>query len=175
MNRDEALRDTGELEHRIDALLLSRMENRILTDSEKSELLVRSAAAIFVWPGLGETKEELMADPTVGMIIGTTESADKMFRYQEGQLLYKNIEILMPERFRPYHKMHLVSFILLPDPRQMGSRLGAGRGIFGLTQMAEEFPMELGLQQRMGKGGRQKCLVALPAIARENAPTTNHP
>lgn len=163
-----------DLENRLDALLLGRMENRILTDSEKAELLVRGAAAIFVWPGAGETKEELITDPTVGMIIGTTESADKMFKYQEGQLLYKNIEILMPERFRSHHKLHLINFILNPEPRQMGSRLASGQGLFGITQFGEEFSLELGLQQRMGKGGRQKCLIALPSFSRTINASTNH-
>lgn len=151
-------------ESQLDAMLLGRMEGRVLNDSQKSDLLVRCAAAIFVWPGTGTTLEELIADPTMGMIIGTTQAADLMFGYQEGELLFKNIELLMPERFRPHHRRHFAGFALLPAPRQMGSRLGSGAGLFGLHRVNGEFPLEIGLQQRMS--GKQKCIVAQPAIAR---------
>ena len=151
-------------ESKLDAMILGRMEARVLTDSQKSDLLVRCAAAIFVWPGLGETLEDLMADPTVGMIVGTTQAADQMFGFQEGELLFKNVEVLMPERFRKRHRDHLISFILNPMPRQMGSRLEGGAALYGLHRTSGEFPLEIGLQQRMS--GKQKCIVAQPAVAR---------
>jgi len=158
-------------ESRLDSILQTRMESRILTDGAKSDLLVRCAAAVFVWPGIGETEEELLHDPTVGMIVGTTQAADQMFGYQEGELLFKNIEILIPERFRPHHRKHLISFILSPLPRQMGSRLGkADHGLFGLHRSTGEFPLEISLQQRMS--GKQKCIIAQPARARTDGTHT---
>lgn len=152
-------------ESRLDSVLTGRMESRILTDNERSELLVRTTAAIFVWPGTGETEQDLLADPTMGLIVGTTEAADQMFGFQEGQLLLKPIEILIPERFRSMHRKHFASFVLHPVPRQMGSRLD-GQGLYGLHQIDGEFPLEIGLTQKMTKSGRQKCIIALPARAR---------
>jgi hypothetical protein len=153
-------------ESRLDAILHSRMETRILTDGAKSDLLVRCATAIFVWPGTGDTVEALIADPTLGMIVGTTSAADEMFGYEEGELLFKNIEILIPERFRSGHRRHFAGFALSPIPRQMGSRLGKGEGLFGLHRAGREFPLEISLQQRMT--GRQRCIIAQPAYARQN-------
>lgn len=141
-------------------LLLSH--NRFLSESDKAEVLVKIVPAIFVWPGTGSTVEELLADPQTGLIIGTTSAADRMFAYEEGELLGQPIEMLMPERFRERHKIHFAGFVLKPIKRLMGT---GDMALFGIDRDSKEFPIEIALEQKLVN--RQKTIVALPQYARK--------
>lgn len=151
-------------EKRLERLL---SQNRLLSESDKGEALLKCAPAVFVWPGTGTTLAELLEDPQMGLIIGTTSPADRMYGYEEGELLGQPVEILMPERFRAGHRLHFARFVLNPVRRMMGQR---DMALFGLRRDAAgafvEFQIEIALEQKLVN--RQKTIVALPQYARQN-------
>lgn len=76
-----------------------------------------------------------------GKIVAANRHLLKLFGYSAGELIGKDIEILVPERFRGKHVHHRNGFFDDPTPR----RMGAGRDLTGLRSDGTEFPIEIGL------------------------------
>lgn len=77
-----------------------------------------------------------------GRIILVNAQTETMFRYSRAELLGKQIEILMPERFRARHYRHRDAYFNDPKPRPMGA--GQER-LYGLKSDGQEFPLEISL------------------------------
>jgi len=67
--------------------------------------------------------------------------AEKLFVYTRDELLGKNLELLIPERFRTSHTRHLAHFFQHPSSRPMGS----GIELFGRRKDGSELPIEVSL------------------------------
>ncbi len=67
--------------------------------------------------------------------------AARLFGYAPGELLGKEIEVLIPERFHAQHPANVNSFFANRATRQMG----AGRDLWGRKKDGTEFPVEVGL------------------------------
>src|ERR1043166_1681058 len=76
-----------------------------------------------------------------GEIIKINPSAEKMFRYDTGELLGKRIEVLVPQRFAGKHTGYRDKYSEHPHPRSMG----AGMELFGLRKDGTELPVEISL------------------------------
>ncbi len=74
-------------------------------------------------------------------IVATNTSAEQMFRYQKRELIGKQLDTLIPKRYRDNHDTKVDSFIAKSDKRQMGR----GRELFGICKDGHEFPLEAGL------------------------------
>lgn len=68
-----------------------------------------------------------------------------LFGYSKEEIIGKNIDLLMPERYQNHHPQHRKNFKENPSNRRMGLE----RGVFGLTNKGDEFPAEIGLAQFM--------------------------
>lgn len=66
---------------------------------------------------------------------------EKIFGYERAELLGKEIELLVPERFRAGHPAKFESFAVRPNARPMGSALK----LFGRRKDGTEFPVEISL------------------------------
>jgi PAS domain S-box-containing protein len=74
-------------------------------------------------------------------ILHINPSAEKLFGYNEGELVGEKIEILIPKRFAHKHVAHRDGFIKNPQARKMGS----GMDLVGMKKDGSEFPVEVSL------------------------------
>jgi PAS domain S-box-containing protein len=75
-----------------------------------------------------------------GRITLVNPSLNKLFGYQQGELIGKPVEMLIPQRFHASHVADRDAF--LTQPRMIA---GAGRQVVGIRKDGTEFPVELGL------------------------------
>ena len=75
-----------------------------------------------------------------GEIIRINPSAEKLFRYNQNELLGKKIEQLIPKRFASHVKQR-ENYTVNPHARSMG----AGMELFGLRKDGTELPVEISL------------------------------
>lgn len=74
-------------------------------------------------------------------IVASNLAATHMFGYEEGELIDKPLNILIPSRYRSNHPQHFNGFLENSEKRQMGH----GRDLYGVKKNGEQFPVEAGL------------------------------
>jgi hypothetical protein len=81
-----------------------------------------------------------------GIIGHATPPLCLLFGWLPNELDGKPMEVLLPERFREMHRLHMASFFRNPKSRQMGT--GAGP-LYGWNEREQrEFPIVIGLEPR---------------------------
>ena len=103
--------------------------------SERKRLEHRARVALEAAP-----TAMLMADQA-GRIVYTNKLAHETFGYEDGRLLGRSVEQLVPESIRDHHAALRDSFRLNPSSRPMGQ----GRDLTGVRRDGSEFPAEIGL------------------------------
>ncbi len=76
-----------------------------------------------------------------GKILLANAQVQNLFGYRQEELLDREIEMLMPQRFRGTHLGHRTGFFLEPRLRAMG----AGLELYGLHKDGHEIPIEISL------------------------------
>lgn len=83
----------------------------------------------------------IVAVDSSGLIALMNCQAEKMFGYLRSELLGKEIEVLVPERYRFEHVTNRRAYSQNPTTRAMGAK----RDLFGRRKDGSEFPVEVGL------------------------------
>ncbi|MGF7238830.1 MAG: PAS domain S-box protein [Frankia sp.] len=76
-----------------------------------------------------------------GRIVLVNRQAEQLFGFELDELAGKEIEILVPERYRYHHPGYRGGFFAQPHTRPMGADLE----LFGLRRDGSEFPVEISL------------------------------
>ena len=77
----------------------------------------------------------------IGQIVFFNTEAERMFGYLQEEVLGKQVELLIPERFRAQHIIYRQQFTEAPMRREMGSE----RNLWACRKDGSEFPVEAGL------------------------------
>jgi protein-histidine pros-kinase len=77
----------------------------------------------------------------LGVIVLVNPQTEKLFGYQQEEMLGRPVEILIPQRFRRRHQGHRTNLFDEPRLRPMGAKLE----LFGLRKDGTEFPVEISL------------------------------
>ncbi len=75
------------------------------------------------------------------IIVATNGSACKIFGYDTDELLGKELNVLIPQKYHHSHKGHFKNFVNHSEKRNMGK----GRDLFGIRKDGTVFPVEAGL------------------------------
>jgi PAS domain S-box-containing protein len=125
-----------------------------------------------VWPGdivaLGQLLEVapdgiVVADPD-GMIVSVNAQAEKMFGYDDGELVGRPVEDLVPHRHREVHPVHRRSYAEDPRKRPMG----AGLSLHGVRRDGSEFPVDIALST-IDLSGSPVVLAAVRDVSERSA------
>lgn len=76
-----------------------------------------------------------------GRIIFVNDQAERLFGYCREELLGREVEVLMPERFRERHARQRMAYVEYPTTRPMAT----GLELYGLRKNGIEFPIEINL------------------------------
>lgn len=76
-----------------------------------------------------------------GNIVYVNEFAERLFEYDRNELIGRNLEILIPNKFSKSHSYLMQSYLKDPMRRQMGEN----RELFAVKKGGIEFPVEVGL------------------------------
>jgi PAS domain S-box-containing protein len=90
---------------------------------------------------LNFTPDAIIAVDDKGAITLVNQQTEKLFRYTREELLGKQLELLVPEKFRNAHKQHRSAYFHSPRVREMG----AGLNLYGRRKDGSEFPVEISL------------------------------
>ncbi|HUI47010.1 MAG TPA: PAS domain S-box protein [Nitrospirota bacterium] len=95
----------------------------------------------------------------VGRIVTVNAQIEKLFGYGREELQGRNLEILMPARFRARHRKNVSEFLSQPRIRPMGT----GLELFGLRKDGAEFPVDISLSF-FTTGGEVAAIAAIRDI-----------
>lgn len=83
-----------------------------------------------------------------GRISYLNSEAERLFGYAREELINRNIDMLLPDRFSRNHAQLRQSYAEQPSTRYMG----AGRDLYGKRKDTSEFPLEIGLRSLTADG-----------------------
>lgn len=94
--------------------------------------------------------EGIITADSAGMICQLNPRGQRLFGYDEAELVGRPLEILVPQRFHYRHEAHLEAFFKVPKSRMMGQ----GMEVAGRRKDGSEFPAEISLNVVHSRRGK---------------------
>jgi len=113
----------------------------LLVSSAIRDLSVRKKAEDKFRALLEAAPDAMVILDSGGLITLINAQTEKLFDYERHELVGRQIEVLIPERYSAQHLRHREDFIAEPRLRPMG----VGLELFGLRKDGVEFPVEISL------------------------------
>lgn len=89
----------------------------------------------------------VIVDPDGKMVL-LNSLAEKMFGYTRDEMIFQNVELLVPDNLRSRHENHRRQFFKDPKTRRMGE----GQSLTGKRKDGSAFPIEISLSPLESKG-----------------------
>jgi PAS domain S-box-containing protein len=100
-----------------------------------------------------------------------SDGAEKIFGYPKEEVIGQPLEMLIPNRFREVHRLHLERFAAGDEAaRRMGER---GAEILGIRKNGQEFPADAAIS-KLDVGGKRILTVALRDITEQKRVEDEH-
>lgn len=111
------------------------------TKDFESELLERKKSELKFIGLLESAPDAMVITGSDGKILMINAQAERIFGYRRDEIIGKEVEILVPERFHHKHTSHRQGYVENPKTRGMG----IGMDLFGKRKDGSEFPVEISL------------------------------
>jgi PAS domain S-box-containing protein len=126
-----------------------------LAERKKSELKFK---------GLLESAPDAMVITNgEGKILMVNAQAERIFGFERNEIIGKEIEILIPERYQKKHIHHRHQYVENSKVRAMG----AGMALYGMRKDGTEFPVEVSLSPLKLEDGEFMVMSAIRDISRQ--------
>ena len=119
---------------------MSRGAHAVWVDTDDAPGYAASIDKKF-WDFLESVPDAMMLSDDQGRIIWVNANTEGMFGYSRDELINKELEILVPDRFRTRHPEHRATYYADPDIRPMG----VGRDVWARRKDGVEIPVEINL------------------------------
>lgn len=96
-------------------------------------------------------------------IVATNGSANQIFGYDTDELIGKDLNILIPQKYHHNHEKHFEGFVHHSEKRNMGK----GRDLFGVRKDGDVFPVEAGLNPFVIYGHRYVMALVIDITLRK--------
>lgn len=113
---------------------------RDITDQQLAELAARASADRLA-AIVDSTPDALLVVDGAGRIVDANHQVLPVLGYERDELVGQQLEVLLPERFRPQHQGHRLRFFGDPHARSMG----VGLELFALRKDGVEIPVDVAL------------------------------
>jgi polar amino acid transport system substrate-binding protein len=154
-----------ELEQRLDQLASLNEELQRLSRTAEEARDQAQAASQFQSLVVESVPNGIIMVDQAGKIVLVNAQTEKMFQYTREELLGRQIEMLVPSRFREKHPEHLENFNANPSVRMMGT----GRDLYAVRKDGSELPIEIGLTPIKTETGQHVLASVIDITERKKA------
>lgn len=116
-------------------------ETARIASARATDRQMLSISADLARDALDAAPDAMIIIDAIGIIRFANRRVSALFGYTHEEVIGKNVESLMPERFRPRHIEHRQTYIDTPRVRPMGENLA----LLGQCRDGTEFPVEISL------------------------------
>ena len=117
-------------------------------------------------------RELLESAPDAVVLVGAkgkinlvNRRTEELFGYEPGELIDREVELLVPDRFRAGHLAYRAGYVADPRTREMG----AGLELYGRRRDGSEFPVEISLSPMRAEGDEMVIAIVRDVTERRTA------
>ncbi|MCA8943232.1 MAG: PAS domain S-box protein [Planctomycetes bacterium] len=111
------------------------------------------------------TPDTLLVVDAAGVILRANAQVEQMFGYRPEEVVGRDVEALVPARFRERHVRHREAYLSEPKSRPMGASLE----LFARRRDGQEFPVDIMLSPLEARGGSSVLCVVRDVTDRRKA------